>query len=162
MKEIIEIVIQSAVPGLTGVFGVWIGFYLSRNHQEKMLTRQSLSVVRPSIVNLIQVTQNIQNYYRAESADDYMRKQLHDVYTPSSLHEKFVTIKNAFEQKSYEISDVISPEKKRLISMAFACAFGVELFLPSKQAHPNFYNQGGGTKYLQKHVKELLNVLGKI
>lgn len=162
MKEIIELFIQYAVPSLTGIFGVWIGFYLSRNHQEKMLTRQSLSVLRPSIVDLIKVTFEIQNYYGVESSDNPMRKELHIKYTVSTLHEKFVTIKNAFENKSFEISDVISREKERLISLASDCALGVELFLPSTPAHPEFHIQGDGNKHLQKHVKELLKVLGEI
>lgn len=161
-KELILIIVKYAVPGIIGIGGVWIGFRMNRKYQERTLNRQSLKTIRPTIIRLIKLCLDIQIYYKLEEATDFDISEVRIRLSTKSINENFSQLTNEFEVKTYEILDVVNSDTKKLLGLVLISCMAVQTYLPTKPAHPDFYNQGKPNEFLQNEVRRLLEVLGSI
>ncbi len=162
MEEVVLNIIKFGVPGLVGILGVWIGFRMNRNYQEKTLNRQSLRVIRPTLTNLIELCTDIQIYYKLENRTNLAISETRSRLSTNSINERFSRLIAEFEDKNNEIIDVVMPKTKQLLGRATICAISVKSTLPAKSAHPDFYTQAGPMKPLQIEVRKLLEILNSI
>lgn len=162
INELLLNIIKYAVPGIIGILGVCIGFRMNRNYQEKTLNRQALRVIRPTLTQLIELCIDIQYYYKLEEASDIVIKATRERHTTTSIIQKFSELRAQFEEKTDEILDIVNPKTRQLLGYVTIRAIAVQTYLPSKQAHPDFYTQAASMKFLKNEVKQLLDTLGEI